>query len=120
MVCMAAGSESTVYISGSDGVITFTNALVATSFNDTSKIVVDANSTVTIDGDLEFSGNDNEYIVNYVAAGGRFVVSGDIKAMPGKTSFVYPCVNYNQFKGTLDHVLNGLLFAQQKGAGNGK
>ena len=26
----------------------------------------------------------------------------------------------DQFKGTLDHVLNGLLFAQQKGAGNGK
>ena len=26
----------------------------------------------------------------------------------------------DQFKGALDHVLNGLLFAQQKGAGNGK
>lgn len=90
-----------------DGVITFTNALVATSFNDTSKIVVDANSTVTIDGDLEFSGSVDEYIVNYVAAGGRFVVSGDIKAMPGKTSFVYPCVNHNQFKGTI--VAKGLV-----------
>ena len=26
----------------------------------------------------------------------------------------------DQFKSTLDHVLNDLLFAQQKGAGNGK
>ncbi len=90
-----------------DGVITFTNALVATSFNDTSKIAVGANSTVTIDGDLEFSGSADEYIVNYVAAGGRFVVSGDIKAMPGKNGFVYPCVNYNQFKGTI--VAKGLV-----------
>ena len=90
-----------------DGVITFTNALVATSFNDTSKIAVGANSTVTIDGDLEFSGSADEYIVNYVAAGGRFVVSGDIKAMPGKNGAVFPCVNYNQFKGTI--VAKGLV-----------
>ena len=89
------------------GTITFTNALAATSFSDTSKVAVDANSTVTIDGDLEFSGSVDEYIVNYVAAGGRFVVSGDIKAMPGKTSFVYPCVNHNQFKGTI--VAKGLV-----------
>lgn len=83
------------------GVITFTNALVATSFNNTSKIAVDANSTVTIDGDLEFSGNVDEYIVNYVAEGGRFVVLGDIKVMPGKNGFVYPCVTYNSFKGVI-------------------
>ena len=89
------------------GVVMFTNALSATSFNDTSKIAVDANSTVTIDGDLEFSGSADEYIVNYVAVGGRFVVSGDIKAMPGKNGFVYPCVNYNQFKGTI--VAKGLV-----------
>ena len=89
------------------GVVMFTNALSATSFNDTSKIAVDANSTVMIDGDLEFSGSADEYIVNYVAAGGKFVVSGDIKAMPGKNGFVYPCVNYNQFKGTI--VAKGLV-----------
>ena len=75
------------------GVITFTNAMAATSFSDTSKISVGADSTVTVDGDLVFSGSVNEYIVNAVAAGGTFRVTGDIIADVGKTQYVLPCVS---------------------------
>jgi hypothetical protein len=83
------------------GTITFTNALAATSFSDTSKVAVGANSTVTIEGDLEFSGSVAEYVVNYVAAGGKFIVTGDIKVTPTQTDHVYPCVNYNDHKGVI-------------------
>lgn len=83
------------------GTITFANALAATSFSDTSKVAVGANSTVTIEGDLEFSGSVAEYVVNYVAAGGKFIVTGDIKVTPAQTDHVYPCVNYDDHKGVI-------------------
>jgi hypothetical protein len=83
------------------GTITFANALAATSFSDTSKVAVGTNSTVTIEGDLEFSGSVAEYVVNYVAAGGKFIVTGDIKVTPAQTDHVYPCVNYNDHKGVI-------------------
>lgn len=62
------------------GVITFTNSFAATSFSDTSKVAVGADSIVTIEGDLVFSGSAQEYICHSVAAGGRFVVTGDIRS----------------------------------------
>lgn len=83
------------------GTIRFANALAATSFSDTSKVAVGSNSTVTIEGDLEFSGSVAEYVVNYVAAGGKFIVTGDIKVMPAQTDHVYPCDNYNDHKGVI-------------------
>ena len=74
------------------GVITFTNSLTATSFSDTSKVAVDANSTVTIDGDLVFSGAGDEYICYTVAAGGVFRVTGDIIASELKTGgYLFTC-----------------------------
>ena len=58
-----------------DGAITFTNALTAASFSDLTKVAVAADSTVTIDGDLETT---TTYVVQSIAAGGRFVVTGDL------------------------------------------
>ena len=62
------------------GVITFTNAMAATSFSDTSKIAVAADSTVTLDGDLVFADSTTtKYIVYTVAEGGVFRVTGRIE-----------------------------------------
>ena len=81
------------------GVITFTGSLSATSFvseslpgNPTKNVAVGANSSVTIDGDLVFAGTGDEYICNTVAAGGRFVVTGDIVATPDKGVYLRPSV----------------------------
>ncbi len=61
------------------GVITFTNAMAATSFTDTAKIAVAADSTVTLDDDLVFSDStENKFIINTVAEGGVFRVTGRI------------------------------------------
>ena len=75
-----------------DKEITFTGSFTAESFSDTSKIAVGENSTVTLDGDLVFSGSSDRYVVNTVAAGGRFVVTGRIEAsslMTGGQVFQY-------------------------------
>ena len=61
------------------GVITFTNAMAATSFSDTSKVAVAADSTVTLNNDLVFSDStENKFIINTVAEGGVFRVTGRI------------------------------------------
>ena len=75
------------------GVITFTGSITATSFSATSKIAVGENSTVTLDGDLEFysSSRGNIYITETVASGGVFVVTGDIIAKSGNKGTVMPC-----------------------------
>ena len=44
----------------------------------TEKVAVAPDSTVTIDGDLTFSANGDEYICYDVASGGRFEVTGHI------------------------------------------
>ena len=75
-----------------EGVITFTNSLAATGFSDTSKIAVGENSTVTIEGDLVYTGSITEHICHTVAEGGRFVVTGDIVAAAGKRGYLYPSV----------------------------
>ena len=82
------------------GVITFTNELSATAFaaadggpNPTAKISVAADSTVTLDGDLEFAANEETvYVCHSVAAGGVFAVTGDIIATPQQTTYVAACV----------------------------
>ena len=56
------------------GVITFSGTMTATSFSDTSKVAVGANSTVTIDGDLV----PDSSVVYSVASGGKFVVTGTL------------------------------------------
>ena len=61
------------------GVITFTNAMAATSFSDTSKVAVAADSIVTLDNDLVFSDStENKFVINAVAEGGVFRVTGRI------------------------------------------
>lgn len=61
------------------GVVTFTNSFAASSFTDTAKIAVAADSTVTLDGDLVFANSTkNKYIVYTVAEGGVFRVTGRI------------------------------------------
>ena len=65
-----------------DGVITFTNSLAATSISDTSKVAVAADSTVTLEGNLVIdTTSGNKYIVNSVADGGKFKVTGKIRAI---------------------------------------
>ena len=72
------------------GVVTFTgNKMKAESFTDTSKIAVGANSTVTVDGDLEFGTNVASWVCSDVAEGGKFVVTGKIIAMPAQTGNLY-------------------------------
>ncbi len=74
-----------------DGVITFTNAITAANFTDTSKISVGADSTVTVVGDLEISGETNRSIVYTIAVSGRFVVTGDIIATEDfSAGYLYP------------------------------
>ena len=60
------------------GVIKFSGLLTATSFSDTSKIAVAANSTVTLDNDLDISNQSATTVAHSIAAGGRFVVTGNI------------------------------------------
>ena len=76
-----------------DGVITFTNALTATSFSDHSKVAVGEDSTVTLDGDLVFSFKDgNAHVIcQDVAAGGVFRVTGRIIADSANTGYIVPC-----------------------------
>ena len=65
-------------VTNGTGVVTFTgDKMRATSFTDTSKIAVGENATVTLDGDLMFSGKTSDfYVLNRIGAGGRFVVTG--------------------------------------------
>ena len=73
------------------GVVTFTgNKMKATSFSDTSKVAVGANSTVTVDGDLSLYLGSNRNICHWVGDGGKFEVTGDIK-VTGGTRTLNPC-----------------------------
>ena len=65
-------------VTNGTGIVTFTgDKMCATSFTDTSKIAVGENATVTLDGDLMFSGKTSDfYVLNRIGAGGRFVVTG--------------------------------------------
>ena len=70
-------------------VVTFTGNIAFAGITDTSKIAVGSNSTVTLDGHLGFSGNGDQYVVNTVAASGRFVVTGDIIAKEDFTGYLF-------------------------------
>lgn len=74
------------------GVITFTNSFAATSFSDTSKVAVGADSTVTLVGDLVFATNVTSYICYSVAEGGTFAVTGNIITTEEQTGTLVPCV----------------------------
>ena len=89
-----------------DAVITFTNSLTATGFSNGLKVAVGQNSTVTVAGDYVFSASVAEYIVNSVAAGGAFRVTGRIVANSSKTGNLYPCVS-GSIAGTIE--ANGLV-----------
>jgi len=84
-----------------DGVITFTNSFAATSFSDTSKVAVDADSTVTIEGDLVFGSNVTACVCYSIAAGGMFAVTGDIIASAEHTGYVVPCIGQYSIPGTI-------------------
>lgn len=62
------------------GVVTFTGALTATSFSDTSKVAVGADATVTLDGDLALDDQPTDILVGRVDAGGQFIVTGNVVA----------------------------------------
>lgn len=81
-ICVTGASAGKKFGTATMGasVVTFTGNIAFAGITDTSKIAVGSNSTVTLDGDLEFSGNGDQYVVNTVAASGRFVVTGDIVA----------------------------------------
>ena len=78
-------------------VVTFTGNVGFADITDTSKIAVGENSTVTLNGNLEFSGNaeseTHNYVVYSVKEGGKFVVTGEIVATEDFTgsNLIYPC-----------------------------
>ena len=74
-------------------VVTFTGNVAFAGITDTSKVAVGADSTVTLDGDLEFSGNaDPTVVIDTVADGGKFVVTGDIIAKEEFTGYLFQCL----------------------------
>ena len=83
------------------GVITFTNSLAATSFSDTSKVAVGADSTVTLVGDLVFATNVTACVCHSIAAGGLLAVTGDIIATAEQTGYVIPCDGMDSIAGTI-------------------
>lgn len=94
--------------------ITFSGTFAATSFTDTSKISVAANSTVTLDGDLRFSNTAARYILGTIGAGGRFVVTGDIEHSSSSTKELKP------FSGEGALVAKGLVSNARNGSGTGE
>ena len=78
-------------------VVTFSgDKMKATSFSDTAKIAVGANSVVTLDNDLVFSNTVATNIVDTIATGGRFVVTGVIEHSSAATAELVP---YNTYGG---------------------
>lgn len=62
-------------------VVEFSGNFSVTSFNDTSKVAVGENSTVIVNGDLEFSNCTKSTPITYsIAEGGVFRVTGTISA----------------------------------------
>ena len=81
-------------------VITFTNDFAATSFSDTSKVAVGADSTVTLNGDLVFATSTRGYICHSIAEGGTFAVTGDIIGTPDHSEYIAACVT-TSIEGTI-------------------
>ena len=102
------------------GPVVFTNAnMAAKSFSDTSKVAVAANSTVTLDGDLEFGTNVESYVCRYIYEGGKFVVTGKIIATKKQTGALYPHWANNtpgsiSAKGLVNNAASDLFYLVQK------
>lgn len=73
--------------------VTFAGNIAFAAITDTSKIAVAKDSTVTLDGDLEFGTNVESHVCSFVSEGGKFVVTGKIIATPEQTKNLYPCEN---------------------------
>ena len=84
----SAGKKFGTATMGSN-VVTFTGEITFAAITDTSKIKVGANSTVTLDGNLEFSGDGYQYVVYFVDEGGKFVVTGDVIAKEDFTGYLF-------------------------------
>ena len=94
MIAVTGASTNKTFGTATMGssVVTFTGNVAFNAITDTSKIAVGANSTVTLDGNLEITGSaDPTVVVDTVAAGGRFVVTGDIVAKEDFTGLLYQC-----------------------------
>ena len=77
-------------------VVEFSGDFSVTSFNDTSKVAVGENSTVIVNGDLEFSNCTKSTPITYsIAEGGVFRVTGTISAT-GFTSSGYLFATYEK------------------------
>ena len=72
------------------GAVIFTNVNMKAKFSDTSKVAVAPNSTVTLDGNLEFRTNVESYVCRYIFEGGKFVVTGNIIATTSQTGDLFP------------------------------
>ena len=98
------------------GVIKFSGSLTATSFSDTSKIAVAANSTVTLDGDLGISNQSATTVAYSIDVGGRFVVAGNIIHNNASTKELKPLAD--AYDGAI--VAKGLVANASISSGNDK
>ena len=98
------------------GVIKFSGLLTATSFSDTSKIAVAANSTVTLDGDLGISNQSATTVAYSIDVGGRFVVAGNIIHNNASTKELKPLAD--AYDGAI--VAKGLVANASISSGNDK
>ena len=85
----ASAAKTFGVVTMGENLVTFTGTFKATSFSDTAKVAVGGNSTVTLDGDLEFSGSGDQFVIYSVAAGGKFVVTGDVIAKEDFTGYLF-------------------------------
>ena len=66
------------------GIVVFTgDKMRATSFSDTTKVSVGTDATVTLVGDLMFSGSGSNYVIYRVNRGGKFIVTGKVGLASG-------------------------------------
>ena len=83
------------------GVTTFTNALTATAFSDYSKLAVGADSTVTIDNSLTFSGSTNIRLCYTVEESGELRVTGSLSIATSKDFHFADKANWDAAAGAI-------------------
>ena len=83
------------------GVTTFTNSLTATAFSDYSKLAVGADSTVTIDNSLTFSGNANTRLCYTVEESGELRVTGSLSIATSKDFHFAAKANFDAAAGAI-------------------
>ena len=109
---IAANGLTYAAVTMGTGVITFSGSLTATSFTDTSKIAVGADSTVTLANYLKFSNTKSRYILKKIDEGGRFVVTETIELTDSATEEIKP------FEGNGVLVAKGLVANASKNTGD--